>query len=96
MSGQNNDNRAAGARIDPAEQRRRLADLAAAIATTEDGVADTLERMALVRPHDASGLRARAAQAREHAAVERDRAAAFSLPASRGVPASSPSRPEGG
>jgi hypothetical protein len=59
------------------ETRRRLGDLAAAIAWTEDRVADTFERMALTHPHDASGLLARAAQARQCAMLERNRAAAF-------------------
>jgi len=89
MSGQKNDNHVGRARIDPAEQRQRLADLAAAIAMTEDAIADTLERMALARPYDATGLRARAIQARENAVLGRNRAAAFNLPA-RGIPAPGP------
>jgi hypothetical protein len=95
MSGPDNDSHVGRAPIDPAEQRQRLADLAAAIATTEDAIADTLERMALVRQHDATGLRARAAQARENAALGRNRAAAFNLPA-RGIPVPDPGRWMGG
>ena len=41
---------------------------------------DTLERMAMVRPDAAAGLRARAAQARQFAATERSRAATLNLP----------------
>jgi hypothetical protein len=80
MTGQHDDYRLNRMQIDPAIQRRRLATLAAVIAHTEDSVADTLERMALMRPYDAAALRARAAQARQHAALERNRAAAFSHP----------------
>lgn len=80
MTGQDDDYHPSRVQIDPALQRRRLAILAADIAHTEDLVADTLERMALMRPHDAASLRARAAQARQHAALERNRAATFSRP----------------
>jgi hypothetical protein len=80
MTGQDDDYRLNRMQIDPAIQRRRLATLAADIAHTEDSVADTLERMALMRPYDATALRARAAQARQHAALERNRAATFSRP----------------
>jgi hypothetical protein len=80
MTGQDDDNHLSHIQIDPAMQRRRLAILAADIAYTEDLVADTLERMALMRPHDAASLRARAAQARQHAVPERNRAAIFSHP----------------
>jgi hypothetical protein len=80
MTGQDDDYRLNRMQIDPAIQRRRLATLAADIAHTEDSVADTLERMALMRPYDAVALRARAAQARQHAALERNRAATFSRP----------------
>jgi hypothetical protein len=80
MIGQDDDYRLNRMHIDPAIQRRRLATLAADIAHTEDSVADTLERMALMRPYDAAALRARAAQARQHAALERNRAATFSRP----------------
>jgi hypothetical protein len=80
MTGQDDDYRLNRMQIDPAIQRRRLATLATDIAHTEDSVADTLERMALMRPYDAAALRARAAQARQHAALERNRAAGFSHP----------------
>lgn len=53
---------------------------AAAIAATEDRVADTLDHLARIRPHDAARLLARAAEAREFAALERDRAAAYGGP----------------
>jgi hypothetical protein len=62
-------------RFDPEEIRQRLAAVAAAIAGTEDRLADTLERMALSHPHDAAALLARAAQARHNATIERNRAA---------------------
>lgn len=78
MTGQDDDYHLSRIQIDPAVQRRRLATLAADLAHTEDRVADTLERMALLRPYDAAALRARAAQARQHAALERSRAAMFS------------------
>jgi Arc/MetJ family transcription regulator len=74
------DHHRSGRQIDLAGQRRRLATVAANIAHTEDLVADTLERMALMRPYDAVALRSRAAQARQQAEVERDRAATFSHP----------------
>lgn len=81
MSGQHEDNQVDRARTDSIDLRQRLAVLAAAIAGTEDCVADTLERMAVVRPEIAEGLRARASQARQYAAMERDRAATYNLPA---------------
>lgn len=80
MTGQDDNLRVSRIQIDPAVQRRRLATLAANLAHTEDSVADTLERMALVRPHDAAALRARAARARQHAALDRNRADTFSHP----------------
>jgi hypothetical protein len=83
VSGQYDFNHLGRAQIDPADQRRRLAELATAIAGTEDRVADTLERMAVTRPHEAAGLKARATQARQNAAAERNRATMFSLPAGR-------------
>jgi len=55
--------------------------VAVAIACTEDQVAETLERMALVIPENAVRLRAHAAQARQNATLERSRAARFSVPA---------------
>jgi hypothetical protein len=64
-------------RIDGARLRQRLADVAVAIACTEDQVAETLDRMALVLPECAAGLRARAAKARQNATQERGRAARF-------------------
>jgi hypothetical protein len=78
VTGQPNDHHFNGSRFDPEMMRLRLAALAAAIAGTEDRVADTLERMALTHPEDAAVLRARAAQARQHATAERSRAATFS------------------
>ncbi len=78
VTGQYYDHRA-GSRIDPELTRRRLAGLATAIAGTEDRVADTLERMALTHPHEAPRLLARAAQARQYAMLERNRAATFDL-----------------
>jgi alkylhydroperoxidase family enzyme len=92
VSGQHEDNHVGHARIDPTDLRQRLAALAAAIAGTEDCVADTLERMAAVRPEIAEGLRARASQARQYAAIQRNRAATYTLPASRAVPVPGPSR----
>jgi hypothetical protein len=80
MTGQDDNDYLSRMLIDPALQRRRLATLAATIAHTEDRVADTLERLALTRPYDATALRARAAHARQKAAQERNRAAAFSHP----------------
>jgi len=62
---------------DGAELRQRLATVAVAIACTEDQVAETLERMALVLPENAKRLRAHAAQARQNATVERSRAATY-------------------
>jgi hypothetical protein len=72
-------------RIDGAELRQRLAAVAIAIACTEDQVAETLERMALVLPENAGRLQAHAAQAREYATVERGRAAILSVPAGPGT-----------
>lgn len=66
-------------RFDPELTRQHLARLARSIAGTEDRLADTLERMALTHPHDAPGLLARAAHARQCAMLERNRAATFSL-----------------
>jgi uncharacterized protein involved in exopolysaccharide biosynthesis len=57
--------------------RQQLAATAAAIAETEDGIADTLDRLARVRPHDAERLRARAAHARRFASRERAQAAMY-------------------
>ncbi len=57
--------------------RQQMRDTAASIAATEDGVADTLERLARARPPDAARLRARAAHARAFAAQQRARAARY-------------------
>ena len=78
MTGQCDNYHHDSSQFDPALARRRLAELAVAIAGTEDRVADTFERMALTRPLDASGLLARAAQARQCAMLERNRAVTFS------------------
>ena len=66
--------------LDGALLRRRLADVAAAIACTEEQVAETLERMALALPEDAIRLQAHAARARRFATLERDRATTLGLP----------------
>lgn len=60
--------------------RRQLAATAASIAETEDWIAETLDRLACVRPHDAERLRARAAHARLFAAHERAQAAIYRSP----------------
>ena len=57
--------------------RQRLAATAAAIAETEDWVADTFDRLARVRPDDAERLHAQAAHARMFAARERAQAAIY-------------------
>jgi len=57
--------------------RQQLATTAAAIADTEDWIADTLDRLARIRPHDAERLRARAEHARMFAARERAQAAIY-------------------
>ena len=57
--------------------RQQLAATAASIAETEDWVADTLDRLAYARPHDAERLHARAAHARLFAARERAQAAIY-------------------
>jgi hypothetical protein len=75
VTGQHHDHNLSSARFDPGLMRRQLAELAVAIAGTEDRVADTFERLALTHPHEASGLLARAAQARQYAMLERNRAA---------------------
>jgi hypothetical protein len=77
VTGHYHNHHLSSSRFDPELIRRQLADLAAAIAGTEDRVADTFERLALTRPYDASGLLARAAQARQYAMLERNRAAAL-------------------
>lgn len=57
--------------------RQQIAATAASVAETEDWVADTLDRLANARPHDAERLRARAAHARTFAARERAQAAIY-------------------
>ena len=57
--------------------RQQIAATAASIAETEEWVADTLDRLARVRPHDAERLRARAQHARLFAARERHAAAIY-------------------
>jgi hypothetical protein len=57
--------------------RQRLRETAASIAATEDRVAETLERLARDRPHDAERLLASAADARDLAAKQRARAAQY-------------------
>jgi hypothetical protein len=69
-----------GLQIDGTELRQRLAAVAAAIACTEDQVAETMERMALVMPESAARLHAHAARARQNATLERGRAAGFNSP----------------
>lgn len=80
MNGQDSDHHRGHLRIDGAGLRQRLCAVAISIASTEDQVAETLERMALVLPHNAERLRAHAAQARQNATAERGRAAMFSHP----------------
>jgi hypothetical protein len=75
VTGQQHDHKLSSARFDPEVMRRHLAELASTIAGTEDRVADTFERLALTHPYEASGLLARAAQARQYAMLERNRAA---------------------
>ena len=66
--------------VDGVVLRRRLADVAVSIACTEDQVAETLERMALAVPEDATRLLAHAERARRFATLERDRAALLGIP----------------
>ena len=80
MTGQNSDHDEDRRQIDGWALRQRLADVAASIACTEDQVAETLERMALVLPYDAARLRSRAARARRYARQERSWAAMFDPP----------------
>jgi len=67
----------AGAWSTAMDLRQRLAATASSIAETEDWIADTLDRLAGVRPHDAERLHARAAHARMFAARERAQAAIY-------------------
>jgi hypothetical protein len=80
VTGQDTDHHLARLRVDGVRLRQRFVAVAASIACTEDQVAETLERMALIFPEDAARLRAHAAQARQHATLERDRATMFSRP----------------
>jgi len=80
VTGQNPEQDLNRPQIDGTGLRQRLADVAAAIACTEDQVAETMERMALVLPFDAARLRAHAVRARQYATMERDRAALLSVP----------------
>ena len=77
MRDRTDDERSAGALLTAMSLRQQIAATAASIAETEDWVADTLDRLALVRPHDADRLRARAMQARLFAARERNQAAIY-------------------
>ena len=77
MRDRTDDERSAGAWLTAMSLRQQIAATAASIAETEDGVADTLDRLALARPHDAERLRARAMRARLFAARERDQAAIY-------------------
>jgi hypothetical protein len=61
--------------------RQRTAALAASIAETEDDIADTFDRIARIRPRDAERLRAKATQARQFAAHERNQAALYGFTA---------------
>jgi len=80
MATQREEHHQARPQIDGTELRQRLVAVAAAIACTEDQVAETMERMALVMPESAARLRAHAAQARENATLERNRAAGYNSP----------------
>jgi hypothetical protein len=77
---QTGDERLDRLRVVGASLRRRLGVTAASVAATEDRIADTLDRLARIRPHDAERLRSRAAHARTFAAEERDRAARYCRP----------------
>lgn len=75
--------RLAGAWSTAMDLRQQIAATAVSIAETEDWVADTLDDLARVRPHDAERLRARAAHARQFAARERAQAAIYRSDAGR-------------
>ena len=77
MSDGTDDQYVAGPRPTEISLRQRMRDVATSVAATEDWIADTLERLASARPHDAARLRARAAHARNFAAEERARAAQY-------------------
>ena len=72
-----------GAWLTAMSLRQQIAATAASIAETEEWVADTLDRLARVRPHDAERLRARAKHARLFAARERSQAAIYRAYADR-------------
>jgi hypothetical protein len=91
---QTGDEQLARLRVIGTSLRRRLGVTAAAVAATEDRVADTLDRLARVRPHDAERLRTRAAHARLFAAQERDRAAQYHRPADPPVKGPIPGWPQ--
>ncbi len=69
--------RLAGAWSTAMNLREQIAATAVSIAATEDWLADTLDDLARVRPHDAARLSARAAHARRFAARERAQAAIY-------------------
>jgi hypothetical protein len=71
--------RLAWLRNNAASLRQRTAAVAASIADTEEGLADTLDRIARIRPKDAERLHAKADQARKFAAHERTQAAIYGL-----------------
>ena len=77
MADKINSERLAGAWSTAVSLRQRRAATAASIAETEDWIADTLDRLACIRPHDAERLHARAAHARMFAARERAQAAIY-------------------
>ena len=77
MSDGTDDQHVTGPRPSETTLRQRMRDVAASVAATEDWIADTLERLARARPHDAARLRARAAHARNFAAEEHARAAQY-------------------
>lgn len=69
--------RLAGAWSTAMDLRQQIAATAVSIAETEDWIADTLDHLARVRPHDADRLHARAVHARLFAARERAQAAIY-------------------
>jgi hypothetical protein len=69
--------RLAGAWSTAMDLREQIAATAVSIADTEDWIAETLDHLACVRPHDAERLHARAAHARLFAARERAQAAIY-------------------
>lgn len=66
-----------GSGWDQAEMRMRLAEIAEAVAVTEDQLADTFARLAQAQPRQAARLRAQSVLARLYAKVERNRAGRF-------------------